>query len=697
MKSKLGWICLACSALLSPAIAQEAPLPVDADPRIEIILAPLSSMPTLQRADEMLLVETELAASSNRANVEAWLIPSFGSVRPRIALGKPAAHAAHLDSRLWPGRKVDRLAYRLPDALLPDLYDLELGIAQTSPVGRTMGNDVQRRAVSILKDYPREPRVVVIADPSVGDPRPAQDAATDTVQRNEANQAAVLAQRSAGDPSNSERWAAFARTIREVNLARPDFVLVPGDLTFLTHPAATPYEYEDAWQLLNKLEVPAFLTPGNHDLYAIDEMGGTTPDENPASIDGRELWLKYFGPLYYAADVGPNLHIVSLNTFEWPRNDAFPIEDEFDTRAAGNIQAVQFSWLENDLRSFRARSAKGLIVTFAHHDPSWMQRRHAWTGERRLELRDLLAELKASVHFSGHTHEDRVARYYKGDVVETNGRPHVSGHVVKTLHLLKRDGSLDTTPTQTELGAILRDPTQGPLFVSTTSASSQLIGDIWGLGGYWGWRLAKLIPQAETSALDPIDMGYPITDAYLASRAERPEHWTAAHAQYGLFSYPSYELDQSIVTGNETDSPFTELQVTSRLLAALDIGTKLSLPAADGQAIEITGGEIQRIRYGGGVADVWVQSQVPASASKNVRIRHAKAVTGTPTGGTTGTPTGSTTGSTTGGGTGSTVGGGGSTGEDRGGGLGSGQRSGGLFSAAFSLLLAALFLLRKRS
>jgi hypothetical protein len=593
----------------------ELPRPVDLDPKIETLLAPLSSMPAIQRGGEALKVEIEPGAAAEPATVEAALMPSFGRVRLRISLGKPVGVDLDVGSRLWPDRRVDRLSYALPADLLPDLYDLEVGVPGAGLLSAGSGTDQQRRAVSIVAGYPAAPRVVVIADPSVGDPRPVLDAALDAIQRGEIEQALEFLQRSIGNPITSERWAALARVIREVNLVRPDFVLVTGDLTFLLHARALPYEYEDAWRLLDRLEVPAFLTPGNHDLYAIDDyLGDTEP-----IVDGRYLWLQYFGPLHYSVDIGSALHLASINTFDWPSLAPFALDAGFDTVSGGQVLAPQLAWLESDLRAYRARAPDGMLLTIAHHDPSWIQRRHPWSGEGRLELRDLLAATRVGAHFSGHTHEDRVARYVDGDIVETNGRPHVD-QPVQQLHYVKRDDSLDQARTQEQLGAILRSPESGPLFVSTTTAASQLVGEDWGLGGYWGWRLVDLRSQDSAGGFDPASFGYPVTRAFLDRRAERPENWTEEHAQFGLFSYPSFELDQEITAGNNGTARESEMLITSRLLADLDIVPRLTVAAADRQPLRAEGGEVQKIRYGEGRADVWVRARVPAESALRVRV-----------------------------------------------------------------------------
>jgi 3',5'-cyclic AMP phosphodiesterase CpdA len=602
----------------APALAQlEVPLPIGLDAKVETILAPLSGMPTIQRANETLGVELVAGAAADLAGVDAALTPSFGQVRPRIELGSPVSVTTSVPSRLWPGRDVDRLEYALPADLLPDLYDLEVSAPGVSLLGGLAGADQQRRAVSIAAEYPRRPRVVILSDTHTGDPRAVVDAAEDAVMRGEYAQFIEFVQRSVGNPADSKRWAAFARVVHEINLVRPDFVLVTGDLTFENHSTILPYEYEDAWRLLDRLEVPAFVAPGNHDLYSNDDIVGAD-----LGLDGTQLWHAYFGPLHYAVDIGPALHLTALNTFEWPRLDPFPPEDEFDTRAAGQVTPEQFAWIVDDLRGFRERSRNGILVTFAHHDPSWNQRRHAWLGENRLELRDAFAAHGVAVHFSGHTHEDRVARYFQGGIVQTNGRP-IDDQPVRELSHLLRDGSLDDTGahSQEALGEILHDPRHGPLFVSTTTCASEIVGDIWGLGGYWGWRLALLEPDAG-GGLDPASFGYPATDDFLARRAERPGNWTAAHAPFGLFSYPSFELDHSLTSASS-------MRVTSRLLADLDVHPRLSLAVAENTLVRARNGTVRQVRYGSGLADVWVDARVPANQQIDIAVEPGAATEAT--------------------------------------------------------------------
>jgi hypothetical protein len=341
--------------------------------------------------------------------------------------------------------------------------------------------DTQHRAVKVVDSYPQDPTFAVIADPSVGDPRPIQEGAEDLVATGSPDSLVDKTTKTVGNPMNEDRWAALGRAIEEINLLQPDFVLIAGDLTFGVYARPANLEYEDAYRILSRLRVPSYMTPGNHDLYDFDY----DDLDRPHTTDGKQLWPLYFGPLHYSVDIGPERHLVSINTFDWEDDEREPANEGEggEIRSGGQIRSEQFRWLQEDLTSYREDNRSGNIVTFAHHDPSWIEARHPWPGQNRLETRDLFDALDVEVHFAGHTHEDRVARYHAGNVVETNGRFGPE----QQLHYVLRSDTLDESWSQEELGSVLRDPSHGPLFVTTTTVSSGLKGEDWGLGGYWGY------------------------------------------------------------------------------------------------------------------------------------------------------------------------------------------------------------------
>lgn len=617
MRARTTLTALAVTAAVTVAAfpAADTPAPPDVDPRIETILAPLAHAPAFIEDDGELTVELAPGEVPAATAVEVALIPSVGEVRPRLELGAGTVVAA--PSRLWPGRGVTAIVVDVDDAP-PALYDLE--------VTWSSGTDLQRRAVAVVDEIPENPRVVVIADPSVGDPRPIQEG-VEEFQAGDTDDLAYRTQRTVGDPVEGDRWEALNRVIDDINLVQPDFVLITGDLTFAVHPRAMPYEYEDAWRILDRLEVPSFATPGNHDLYDLDYVQAETGAPGYVS-NGAEMWQAYFGPMHYSVDIGEDLHLVSVNTFDWDDLRPFPPPD-FGTRSGGRIGDAQFAWLDADLEAYRARSPDGAIVTIAHHDPSWLSRRHPWPErDNRDRARELFAEHDVWVHFAGHTHEDRVARYYNpegepvGSIVETNGRQHLSDrYPLQQLHYLDwSEGDADPgTHSQEELAKVIGEPHHGPLFITTTTAASGLIGEDWGLGGYWGWRLANLDPD-DDGGYDPADMGYATTAdaedvrAFLDGWAERPEHWNAAHAPLGVFSFPSYHLDvdpvpamASTVSRTARSSLLEDLEVTLRLVVA-------------GDDVDAVGGEVVRTRRGQDRTDVWVRTVIPAGGEVTVTV-----------------------------------------------------------------------------
>jgi hypothetical protein len=620
-----------------PASANhDTPILPDVFPKIRAIVSPLASQPAIIEDGTTLRVELDpdIVGENVPGDVDASLSPSFGAAVQDFPIDRVGAEAA-VPSELWPDRTVHAVTFTVPafeGSFVEDLYDLV--VAYDDDIDR------QHRAVKVIDGYPEDPTFAIIADPSVGDPRPIQEGAQDSVTEGSPDPLLEKTVKTVGNPMNEDRWAALGRAIDEINLLQPDFVLVAGDLTFGIYPRPANYEYEDAYRILSRLRVPAYMSPGNHDLYNFDY----DDVDRPHTTDGKELWPLYFGPLYYSVDIGPSLHVVGMNTFDWMDGERQPFDEnnEFSTRSGGQIDDEQFAWLEQDLYSYREGNPNGAIVTFAHHDPSWIKARHPWPGKNRLETRDLLAALRVGVHFAGHTHEDRVARYHDGHVVETNGRFGPD----QELHYITRDDELAEGWTQSDLGSILRDPTHGPLFVTTTTVSSGLKGEDWGLGGYWGYRFGVLEEQAGTGraigracnahgdappsaggpepasrppdagcGYDPIDFGYPVTREFLDENAERPEKWNPDHVQYGVFSYPSYFLDSSLAGENDGSERSSSFVVSNDLFVDVEIEIVLSV---QGDRAVVTGGQVVWSRTVDGTTDVRVRTKVSSGATTTI-------------------------------------------------------------------------------
>ncbi len=115
---------------------------------------------------------------------------------------------------------------------------------------------------------------------------------------------------------------------------RPDAVLVSGDLTN----GAANAEYEVARKLLDRLQLPTYVLPGNHD----DRQGLRRHFDLPG--EGAE-------PLQQAVDLGP-LRLLMLDTTR-PGVDA------------GELDAERLAWLEREL----AVASEQPTLLAMHHPP----------------------------------------------------------------------------------------------------------------------------------------------------------------------------------------------------------------------------------------------------------------------------------------------------------------------------------------
>ncbi len=157
----------------------------------------------------------------------------------------------------------------------------------------------------------------------------------------------------------------FREVIKDINLIRPEFVLLTGD--FVNEGELEDFEnrrwHTKAQRILSELEVPVYLMSGNHDLGGWDE----TP---PPQGTSRHEWWRFFGWkwLYnnangnytqdYSFDYGP-VHFTGL--------EAYYNYDGFLYNIYGETSFInsQLQWLENDLLNASGSEAR---VVFYHYD-----------------------------------------------------------------------------------------------------------------------------------------------------------------------------------------------------------------------------------------------------------------------------------------------------------------------------------------
>ena len=128
------------------------------------------------------------------------------------------------------------------------------------------------------------------------------------------------------------------RAIQRLNelQPRPDVVLATGDLT----ESGKRKEYKRLRDLLESLEIPLFVIPGNHDRREV--MRAAFADQ---------WYLPAYGPLHYAVDKYA-VRLIGLDTTE-------------DGENGGVLDDYRLEWIETML----ARAPKKPTLIFMHHPP----------------------------------------------------------------------------------------------------------------------------------------------------------------------------------------------------------------------------------------------------------------------------------------------------------------------------------------
>ena len=155
--------------------------------------------------------------------------------------------------------------------------------------------------------------------------------------------------------------------IKDINLIHPEFVLFTGDI--VNEGEMEDFEnrrvYTKAQKLLEELEVPLYLTSGNHDIGGWD----SSP---PSQGTARRNWWRFFGwnwlldppsvdPYYtqnYSFDYGPT-HYIGMEAYLNYDSYLYNIYGE------ESFTDLQMQWLENDLS---LASGSESSVLFYHFD-----------------------------------------------------------------------------------------------------------------------------------------------------------------------------------------------------------------------------------------------------------------------------------------------------------------------------------------
>jgi hypothetical protein len=226
----------------------------------------------------------------------------------------------------------------LMDEIPVELYDLT--------VSSTLSSDTQVRAVKIVDQYDSTFYYVIMGDPQAATNEP-------------------------GQPTLSQ-------IVDEINLINPTLVLIVGDL--LENNTAS--EYESFLQAINRLEVPSYSIPGNHDV-------GST-----GTIKAYELWKEYIGRRYYSFDYG-NYHFLGMDNSMLHTMDPDVID-------FGNYFSDQVAWAQADLA---AHQDSVLRFLFLH-----VTTNAGYSGDSLPEWKPTwMDDLNTNMVLSGHAWNDRVA------------------------------------------------------------------------------------------------------------------------------------------------------------------------------------------------------------------------------------------------------------------------------------------------
>ncbi len=382
-------------------------------PRINEMAWPTIGFPSIKTPGSILTVELDLGGvgrdtrgSIRSSNCRAVLNPVRKALK-WLEYVIPARSVKRGRSKHWPvdsrmGRIDDlfHIDFKLPSDILPELYDLKVMVTLG---GQTL-SDFEPHCVSVIEGGKDFFRFVTIAD----------------VHVHRRNISGWMQPQTNKGITASGKPAFFNNAIEQVNLIRPEFVIMLGDYVRAQHrPGDLIIEFENFYNALLSFEVPVFLVPGNHDLYVNE-------------IDGSKLWRENLGPLYYSFSI-MNCHFSCVNTSDWPFQDrnvmkklglfVYPrkwqgqilgAENEKDPRTYSG----QLAWLRDDLEN----SKEKLKFLFCHHDPYRPEGRGVsfdnetfalffrlgGGGRGRRALLELCSRYHVNFVFSGHLHSDYV-------------------------------------------------------------------------------------------------------------------------------------------------------------------------------------------------------------------------------------------------------------------------------------------------
>lgn len=420
------------------------------DPKVNEIIYPLFATPAIKQKGQTLTVKVD----SKGTVAGSWNVKlkqtNHSALTTEYEL--PVQKAVESDSYWKKSSTIYDVTVQIPDNIPEKLYDLEVSFTGN---GKRI-TDEQPHSVKVVDKFKKDFTFLHLTDTHVGSPRNLGD--PDNVSGTDP---AIAKEAGMWDPDEKKRWLYLQKAIKEVNLSNPDFVVVTGDLMYgQMNPQEYIYEYEETYRVLQKLNVPVYIVPGNHDYYAQDAT----------LADGAKYWEQYFGPQYFSFDYGPYAHYIGYNSFDWHKFDRSGNGTVSVPTWGGQIREGQLNWIKEDLAANAKTAQSGQIRgLFSHHNPLWRDRdiwpqsdaevqrywkeydsQHdpqslgtlilgeklgikydqQWHGENAQELTDVMKQYNVNLSLHGHTHIDDVTEkdgilYTTTTSVELTGKPWV--------------------------------------------------------------------------------------------------------------------------------------------------------------------------------------------------------------------------------------------------------------------------------
>ncbi len=213
-----------------------------------------------------------------------------------------------------------------------ELYDIE--------VINNKVKDLRPRAVKIVEEYKSNFYFAHLTDTHIGGPYPF---AEETLQK----------------------------TIEELNLTNPEFIIITGDIT----DNGKPKEYLKFLEILNNCRIPTYIIPGNHDVEAHKDM------------EQLLRWKRYMGENYYSLIYGDYNFLLLDNSGKG--------EGSRESLATSDFDKEQLQWAENILE----KNKHSKLQFFLYHIP---------TRENVSYIHQLADKYKVKLVLYGHGHKDRV-------------------------------------------------------------------------------------------------------------------------------------------------------------------------------------------------------------------------------------------------------------------------------------------------